>query len=189
MQIKVYVMDESMKKIVSNCDFSGVKPAMMDLPYPPVQVQEKNQAYADLVSISYCGMVSEMSATLQYINNEGRMFCERCSLGRTILGMAMAEMIHMQKLGELISLLGGNICYITKQTGGRQWMWSPQCLTLPEKIGEMLQADLESEQAAINQYNMHIRMIQDNYVTALLERIIQDEQYHIMLLRSMMDML
>lgn len=34
-------MDESMKKIVSNCDFSGVKPAMMDLPYPPVQVREK----------------------------------------------------------------------------------------------------------------------------------------------------
>lgn len=66
-------------------------------------------------------------------------------------------------------------------------MWTPQCLTLPEKIGEMLQADLESEQAAINQYNMHIRMIQDNFVTALLQRIIQDEQYHIMLLRSMLD--
>ncbi len=66
-------------------------------------------------------------------------------------------------------------------------MWSPQCLTLPEKAGEMLQADLESEQAAISQYNMHIRMIKDDYVNAVLERIIQDEQYHIMLLRSMMD--
>jgi bacterioferritin len=50
----------------------------------------------------------------------------------------------------------------------------------------MLQVDLESEQAAISQYNMHIRKIQDDYVNAVLNRIIQDEQYHIMMLRSMM---
>jgi len=30
-------------------------------------------------------------------------------------------------------------------------------------------------------------MIKDDYVNAVLERIIQDEQYNIMLLRSMMD--
>jgi len=180
-------MEENVKKIISGCDFSGVKPAMMDLPYPPLQVREKNQLYAELLSISYCGMVSEMSAIMQYINNENRMFCERCPMGKTILGMAMGEMMHMQKLGELIHLLSGSVCYVTKQSGGRQWMWSPQCLTLPEKVGEMLQADLESEQAAISQYNMHIRMIKDDYVNAVLERIIQDEQYHIMLLRSMLD--
>ena len=29
--------------------------------------------------------------------NENRMFCDRCSMGKTILGMAMAEMMHMQK--------------------------------------------------------------------------------------------
>ena len=111
-----------MNKITSGCDFSGVKPAMMDLPYPPLQVREKNQLYAELLSISYCGMVSEMSAIMQYINNENRMFCDRCSMGKTILGMAMAEMMHMQKLGQLIHLLGGNVCYVTKQSGGRQWM-------------------------------------------------------------------
>ena len=60
-------MESCEKKIVSGCDFSGVKPAVMDLPYPPVQVREKNQNYADLVTISYCGMVSEMSAIMQYI--------------------------------------------------------------------------------------------------------------------------
>ena len=119
-------MEEYVKKIISGCDFSGVKPAMMDLPYPPLQVREKNQLYAELLSISYCGMVSEMSAIMQYINNENRMFCERCPMGKTILGMAMGEMMHMQKLGELIHLLGGSVCYVTKQSGGRQWMWSPQ---------------------------------------------------------------
>ena len=51
----------------------------------------------------------------------------------------------------------------------------------------MLQADLEREIAVIDQYHAHIQMIRDDYVTAVLGRIVQDEQYHIMLLRSMMD--
>lgn len=182
-------MENNIKRIASDCNFSGIKPAMMDLPYPPVQVREKNQEYAELLGINYCGSVSEMSAVMQYINNENRMFCEKCSMAKSILGMALSEMMHLQKLGELIHLLGGNVCYTARQPGGRQWMWTPQCLTLPEKFDRMLQADLESEQAAINQYNMHIRMIKDDYVNAVLLRIIQDEQYHIMMLRNMMDML
>ncbi|MDE7418292.1 MAG: manganese catalase family protein [Lachnospiraceae bacterium] len=180
-------MENGAKTIMSNCDMFGVKPAVMALPYPPIQVQERNQNYADLISVSYCGAVSEMSAVMQYINNESRMFSQRCQMGRVILGMAMAEMSHMQILAELISLLGGKICYTSMQSGGQQWMWSPQCLTLPEKISEMLQADLEREMATIEQYNMQIRMIRDEYVNAVLNRIVQDEQYHIMLLRSMMD--
>ena len=182
-------MENNEKKIVCDCSFSGVKPAVMDLPYPPIQVQARNQEYADLISISYCGAVSEMSAVMQYINNESRMISRKCAIGKTILGMAMAEMTHMQILAEMIDLLGGNICYTATQPGGQQWMWSPQCLTLPEKFGDMLQADLEREMAAINQYNMQIGMIQDGYVNAVLNRIVQDEQYHIMLLRSMMDTL
>ena len=66
-------------------------------------------------------------------------------------------------------------------------MWSPQCLTLPERVDEMLRADLERELAVIDQYSMHIRMIKDEYVNDVLKRIVQDEQYHVMLLRSMMD--
>ncbi len=51
----------------------------------------------------------------------------------------------------------------------------------------MLRADLERELAVIDQYSMHIRMIKDDYVNDVLKRIVQDEQYHVMLLRSMMD--
>ena len=47
-------------------------------------------------------------------------------------------------------------------------------------------ADIEAEKAAIRQYEMHIKMIDDRCVDAVLERIIQDEEYHIMLLRTLM---
>ena len=49
----------------------------------------------------------------------------------------------------------------------------------------MLEADMEAEKAAINQYEMHISWIEDEYVNAVLRRIIQDEEYHIMMLKAL----
>lgn len=100
-------MDETITPITNTCNFMDVKPIMVELPYPEIRVREKNQTYANLLSIDYCGATSELSAITQYINNENRLSCEKCPIAKTILGIAMAEMIHLQKLGELIFLLGG----------------------------------------------------------------------------------
>lgn len=177
-------MNEKKSPLSGNCSFINVKPILVDLPYPPNQVKEKNLSYANLLSIDYCGSVSEMSAITQYINNENRLFCERCPLAKTILGIAMAEMIHLQKLGELIFLLGGNIDFTAKHRNGRKKMWSPEYLNIPETPEKMLLADIESEKAAITQYRMHMKMINDENINAVLNRIIKDEEYHIMLLQS-----
>ena len=176
-------MERNRNLIVNDCNLQGIRPIMVDLPYPPIQVRGKNLKYADLLMIDYCGSVSELSAILQYINNENRMSSEHCAIIRTILGIAMAEMVHLQKLGELICLLGGNVCFETKQPNG---LWSPACLTLPNCIPQMLQADIEAEEAAIQQYRTHINMIQDDCVNHVLKRIIQDEEYHIMILQSLL---
>jgi len=180
-------MKENVKPLVNDCSFVNVKPAMMDLPYPPIQVKERNQKYANLLSMDYCGAVSEMSAITQYINNENRMSCEKCPLAKTILGIAMAEMIHLQKLGELIHLLGGNIDFVARQSNGRQKMWTPSYITIPENVDRMIRADIEAERAAINQYKVHMKAIDDQYVNAVLGRIIKDEEYHIMMLQAVLE--
>lgn len=179
-------MGENRTPITPACSFGSVRPIMMDLPYPPTQVQEQNQMYANLLNSDYCGSVSEMSAIMQYINNENRLFYERCPIAQTILGIAMAEMMHLQKLGELIFLLGGNVDFVVRQPNARPRMWTPEYLTIPENARNMLAADIDSEKAAINQYRMHIKMIGDDSVNAVLARIIQDEEYHIMVLQALM---
>lgn len=83
----------------NTCNFAGIRPIMMELPYPPIRVRERNQDYAELLKIDYCGSVSEMSAITQYINNENRISCEKCSMAKTLLGIAMAEMMHLQNWG------------------------------------------------------------------------------------------
>lgn len=180
-------MEKNDRLMTNDCNFSGVRPAMMDLEYPPIKVTERNQDYADLLSIDYCGAVSELSAIAQYINNENLMGCEHCPMAKTILGIAMAEMIHLQKLGELIFLLGGNVDFISRKPGGRQKMWTPAYLNLSKNINKMICADIDAERSTINQYKLHINMIDDDCVNDVLLRIIKDEEYHIMILQSLLD--
>lgn len=173
-------------KTVNDCSMSGMRPVMTPLPYPPIQVKCRNQDYADLLSVDYCGAVSELGAITQYINNENRLSCEHCALARILLGIGMAEMMHLQKLGELIWLLGGKVEFAARQPDGSRKLWTPAYLDLPEQAEEMLRADIESERAAISQYKKHISMIDDYYVNATLARIIEDEEYHIMLLQDLL---
>lgn len=179
-------MGEKSNARINTCGFSGVRPILVELPYPPVQVKEENQAYAQLLGVDYCGAVSEMSAITQYINNENRLSHEYCGMAKTILGIAMAEMMHLQRLGELICLLGGTPDFTAKQPNGRPRMWTPEYLTLPEHPAKMLLAGIESEKGAINQYQMHRKLIKDPCVDAMLSRIILDEEYHIMILKALL---
>ncbi len=178
-------MEEKESALANACSLRDVRPIMMDLPYPAIQVQEQNPVYAQLLNMDYCGATSELSAILQYINHETRLSCAKCQTAKTLLGIAMAEMMHLQKLGELILLLGGNVDLVAKQPNGRTRMWTPEYLAIPEHAKQMLAADIEAEKAAIQQYRMHIKMIRDDCVVAVLARIIQDEEYHILILQSM----
>ena len=169
-----------------SCDMSGIKPAILELRYPPIQVERRNPDYAALLSFDYCGPVSELSAITQYINTENRLYLTACPLARTLLGIAMAEMMHLQKLGELIQLLGGEVSFSVTQPGGKQMTWTPDYLTLSKDARRMLCADVEAERGAIAQYEAHIRKIKDECVDAVLRRIIRDEEYHIILLQGLM---
>ena len=179
-------MGEKTNALANACSFSGIRPIMVDLPYPAIQVSRENQAYAQLLEVDYCGAVSEMPAITQNINNENRLSHERCGMAKTILGIAMAEMMHLQKLGELICLLGGNLDFTAKQPNGRPRMWTPEYLTLAGHPAKMLLAGIESEKGAISQYQMHRKLIKDPCVDAVLSRIILDEEYLIMILQALL---
>lgn len=179
-------MQENKHNLKDGCSFRDVQPIMMDLPYPAIQVRAKNREYANILSFDYCGSVSELSAITQYINNENRLSCDHCEMAKTILGIAIAEMLHLQKLGQLIFLLGGKIDFYARHRGGKQQLWTPSFIDIPENHRKMLLADIEAEKAAINQYRMHMRMIRDDCVNAVLARIIKDEQYHIMMLETLL---
>lgn len=179
-------MDEKGKIMQNDCSFRGVTPLILPMEYPPVRVREQNQFYANLLTLDYCGSVSELTAITQYIHGESCLCQEQCAESKTIIGIAMAEMMHLQKLGELIQLLGGEVSFSAGQPGGKRQMWTPACLDLPQGTEKMLCANIEAEKAAIAQYKAHMQRIGDPCVNGVLRRIIRDEEYHIMLLQIML---
>lgn len=183
---KIVIMDEGRDSLACSCEFSGIKPVMVELPYLPVKVRNENLTYANLLSIDYCGAVSEMTAITQYINHENRLAASRCPMAKALLGMAISEMMHLQKLSQMIVLLGGKVDYTAKFRNGDWKIWTPEYIKSPEQARQMLQADLDAERATIDQYRMHINMIADNYINDVLERIIKDEEYHVMMLQFLL---
>ena len=179
-------MEEKKKALTGNCNFAGIRPAMADLPYPQIQVWGRNQTYANLLTIDYCGQTSELTAITQYINHENRLAASRCPMAKALLGMAISEMMHLQKLSQMIVLLGGKVDYTAKFRNGDWKIWTPEYIKSPEQARQMLQADLDAERATIDQYRMHINMIADNYINDVLERIIKDEEYHVMMLQFLL---
>lgn len=171
----------------NDCSFGGVSPLMLPFAYPPVRVKERNQFYANLLMVDYCGSVSELTAITQYVHGESCVSCESCAQARTLIGIAMAEMIHLQKLAELIVLLGGSISFAVPTRNGRPQMWTPEYVNLSNGISRIISSNIEAERAAISQYEQHMRMIEDECVNAVLARIVQDEEYHIMLLQMMQE--
>ena len=99
--------------------------------------------------------------------------------------MLQAEMMHLQKLAELIILLGGSINFAVPTRNGRPQMWTPEYVNMTGGMSGIISSNIEAERAAISQYEQHMRMIEDSCVNAVLARIVQDEEYHIMLLQMM----
>lgn len=107
----------------------------------------------------------EHAAIIQYLRHayafgEGELAAE-------LEAIAREEMQHFRWLSEKIVELGGAL----DMTRGEVVFAGPLMV-------DMLQADADAEQHAIDQYRAHIAEINDPDITRLLERIIADETSH-----------
>lgn len=120
---------------------------------------------------------NELIAIAQYMNHHyqavGEDFLEVRALFKET---ALKEMAHAEKLGERISLLGGDP--VTKPQAVQNL--SAKQVAEGGSINEMVQADLGLEKSAINDYSEHIRMVgdADPVTRRMLEDILADEEEH-----------
>lgn len=156
----------------------------VNLPYPPVKVKEENQKYANLILLNYASSVSEFSAITQYVYHETYFKYINAEVSETLEGIAKVEMHHLQMLGEVIILLGGDPGYWIIKNRKVNY-WSPDFLSYDKDLKKAISTDIKDEEAAICQYKKTISQIDDSYITDILNRIILDEELHIELLRSL----
>lgn len=150
--------------------------------YPPIKVKEKNLYYGRLLLYDYAGAVSELTAWSQYFNHGAVIFQEYKEVADILYHIGKVEMTHLQILGQLIELLGINPKYrIIKENNLRIW-WSPCYINYEIEVFEILQANMESEKNAIKQYTNHLNIIKDDYIKAILTKIILEEKEHLKIL-------
>ena len=89
-----------------------------------------------------------------------------CRVAQTIIGIAMAEMMHLENLGLIITLLGGVLDYTTIQNM-RSLDWSPKFISISRNPKEMILLDIQAEKDAIAQYRRHMQVINDAYFEPL----------------------
>ena len=93
-------------------------------------------------------------------------------------------MHHLEMLGKIIVLLGGEPGYWIKNK--KKSYWSSKLVNYDlSSIKDILTIDIKDEKAAIKQYKETITKIDDEYINAVLKRIILDEEFHIQLLVSL----
>lgn len=152
----------------------------ISLPYPEIKVESKNPLYARILQDDYAGIVSEFTAVNQYVYHSLVAGGITKEIADALLGIAIVEMTHLHLLGEAIIKLGGNPVY-RGTTSNMGQFWNGSYVQYSTNTRNILIDDINSEKAAIANYRRHIELIGDKNIQKLLERIIMDEELHIII--------
>ncbi|MDD2505645.1 MAG: manganese catalase family protein, partial [Bacilli bacterium] len=147
-----------------------------DMPYPEIKVTEKNPEYANLLLDDYVGFVSEMTAVNQYYYHYIEIKKIDEEIADMLFNISIVEMQHLNVLAKLISLLGEKPIY---KSGDNYW--NGDFVYYGDNILSQLEADLQAEYDAIENYEKNIDLIDDPYIKNILRRIVLDEEIHVQL--------
>ena len=152
--------------------------------YPEIRVERPNPYYARLLSAAYSGQESELAAILTYSYGAlvSRGKCPK-ELYETLECISSVEMRHMEMLGKLIVLLGGDARYIMPNGRASINTAALPYACAPERI---IRNSIAGEEGAIRLYRELIRNIGDECIRAVLRRIILDEEQHIKIFKEML---
>lgn len=153
----------------------------IDLPYPEIKVKEKNSKYINLILLNYSSATSEFDAIAQYTYHQIALSYDNQEISDTLHGISIVEMHHLEILGKIILLLGGEPGFWIENK--KKSYWSSKLINYNlSSIKDILTVDIQDEKSAIKQYKETINKIDDEYINAVLKRIILDEEFHIQLL-------
>lgn len=155
-----------------------------DLPYPKIRVEQPNREYAKLILEDYAGFISEMSAVNLYMYDHLVTAKQYKEIADALEEVAVVEMVHQQILGEILIELGVQPKYWSERRRRKKY-WNADYIPYQLDAKIILLDAIQSEKDAIIQYNRHLRMIQDQYIQRVIDRILLDEELHLELFNSL----
>lgn len=156
-------------------------------PYPKIKVERENPKYGILLLQAYSGMVSEYTAISQYSYHKFKLMDDYPEVAKVIGSISIVEMHHLEILSQLIIKLGVDPRYwINKK--GKNYYWDAKFVDYGKDIAEFLKYDIQAETTAIRDYKNIIKQVNDQNIIAIIKRIIEDEELHLKIFHSLVDM-
>lgn len=153
----------------------------IDAPYPTPLIPYNNPLEAKKLMNDYSGRDGETTAILQYCYQAYVLKKEYPLYSQKLKEIAMVEMKHHMLLGVTISGLGG-----FPVIGGKNTFWNGGNINYVGNLKKMIEVDIQSEEVAIYNYKNTLLQIQNADIKSLIDRIILDEQQHIVVFKAML---
>ncbi len=145
------------------------------LPYPEIDIKEKNLSYAKLIKECYCGIYSELTLINQY---SYQYFLMEPHLKEILKEISKVEKEHLDILGNIIIALGDDPSFNFEKRN-KYFYWTAKYINKDTSLKNILKNNINSERELIKEYRKITTIIENESIIAILNRIILDEELHI----------
>lgn len=157
-----------------------MKPLQENIPFPSLEGITKDLQSAKIIRSAYASLcVSEMTASSQYMYHYFYFdtVYDKYEIAETVENIAIAEMIHIEYLGKALIKLGVDPIYSI--TPPYRNYYNTSQIAYSNTPQRMLMDDIKAEMNAIEDYEKMLKMLRNDKVAALIERIQLDEKLHL----------
>ncbi|MDE6558245.1 MAG: manganese catalase family protein [Clostridia bacterium] len=163
------------------------KPLIAEGGYPSLKDLQCDAYSARILSSAYATSAGELNASLQYIyhsiNFSGKNDDKRAELLKSI---AIAEMIHINLLGEALIRLGAPPVYSYCPPAHYNF-YSTKFVAYSRTLRNMIEDDIMGEKYAIYNYERMLPRLKNDTLRTLICRILEDENLHVEALKSSLE--
>lgn len=151
-------------------------------PYPEIENASPSLYEVKLIKWQVSSRNSEFSAINTYLYQYFILQDEYPEIATALKEISEVEMKHFDLLSEAIVDFGGN----PNLTDGRGNVWTGRNITQLKNPREILLSNIKAEEKAIKDYQIATSKTFNPSLAALFERIILDEQNHIMIFNELL---
>lgn len=137
------------------------------------------------LSPAYAGRNGELTAVLQYVYQSVLLGgCGKEQQAKILIKIAVDEMRHLEKIGTLLVKLGVPPVFTACPPYPVAY-YSASNVDYSRPLPQMIAADIRAEKEAIACYTRILDAVQNPDVRAVIERIREDEERHLAILKEL----
>lgn len=160
------------------------KPVIVNLPYPSLDGITRDMRSAEIIAPAYAGKHGELNAILQYVYHH-YYFADGGGerIADVLIGISIAEMKHLEILGETLLKLGIDPVY-SRNPPYKFDFYSCNAVSYSKTAKKMLLDDVAGELIAVREYDGMLKRLCNEEVASVISRIKMDEELHVRVLRA-----